>query len=114
MHLWNVEQRRLSDFSLSQGTQPSRWKKLAHSSSAANEIIGASFSPLDPQQLILYGHSFVILVNIQDKKSKILKTFQSLQFADYLSDGSLVVVESSWQKILAQLPPAFYRKIFGT
>jgi len=109
LYVWETAQRKIAKtFQIS--------KKGAASTVVSSNFIGAVCSPKNPSQILLYGHTFLMVFNTSDSKAKRkpIASFQSLLFADYLADGTLVVVEQPWQKVIPQLPPAFHRKRFGT
>lgn len=44
---------------------------------------------------------------------KVCQKFECPLYAGFVNDGSLVVVERPWMKVMESLPPKLYRKRYG-
>ncbi|KAI8141877.1 quinon protein alcohol dehydrogenase-like superfamily [Fennellomyces sp. T-0311] len=128
-HIYNVEQNRLTD-----------WSK-AHTEFANSPLTqmkdcirGVTYNPAEPDQMIVYGSTFMCLVRmkkkdaghtrrqkrkhdaagtIQQAKSSIpaqLTTrYQQILYCGFSDANSLVLIERPRFSVLEKLPPSFYK-----
>lgn len=52
-------------------------------------------------------------VDESEESFKVCEKFESPLYAGFVNDGSLVVVERPWVKVMEALPPKLYRKRYG-
>lgn len=132
-YIYDVEHKRLTNWSSThQDMSKSRLLEMR------DRIRGVMYNPADKDKMILYGSTYMCLVDIQEKPvSKKLgkrknqhvesvkpKTedeltislsyqYQQILYCDFFAENQMVMIERPKFSVLEKLPPSFYKAHFG-
>ncbi|KAI8996980.1 WD40-repeat-containing domain protein [Pilobolus umbonatus] len=130
-YIYDVEHKRLTDWSRKH-IDMSNCRLLEQ----RDRIRGVIYNPAEQNKMILYGSTFMCLVDLEDKEdtqlgkrkpgedktddspNSILPVSMSFQYqqilhCDFLGENKMVMIERPKFSVLENLPPSFYKAHFG-
>jgi U3 small nucleolar RNA-associated protein 4 len=133
-YIYDVEHKRLTNWS-STHQDMSKCRLLEQ----RDRIRGAMYNPADKNKMILYGSTYMCLVDIQDKPAakklgkrknttEVVKSqtksedeihvsisyqYQQILSCDFIGENQMVMIERPKFSVLENLPPSFYKAHFG-